>query len=272
MAGMAVVSTLLTQSDKLAVSKMLSLEMLGYYTLAGALASVPLMLASPIALAVFPRLTGLVASGDSKALTRLYHRTCKLVTVAVIPAGLTGAVFSSNLIWAWTGSAMSAQRAGTAASLLIGGQLMQSITVVPYYVALAHGNVRLNLQIGIVSVVVITPLLIVLIIKYGLAGAGLSFLVMNLCTLPSYMYLLHRRFLRGELQEWIWCDVLRPSLPAIPIILLARLVLHLPSSRLLALGFVGLLWSVSSVAAACTLPELRSVWTVQLKPRLCLPF
>jgi hypothetical protein len=141
---------------------------------------------------------------------------------------------------------------------------MQSITVVPYYVALAHGNVRLNLQIGIVSVVVITPLLIVLIIKYGLAGAGLSFLVMNLCTLPSYMYLLHRRFLRGELQEWIWCDVLRPSLPAIPIIL--------PSSRLLALGFVGLLWSVSSVAAACTLPELRSVWTVQLKPRLCLPF
>ena len=49
MAGMAVVSTLLTQTDKLVVSKMLSLEMLGYYTLAGSLATVPLMLASPIA-------------------------------------------------------------------------------------------------------------------------------------------------------------------------------------------------------------------------------
>ena len=36
--------------------------MLGYYTLAGALASAPLILASPIALAVFPRLTALVAS------------------------------------------------------------------------------------------------------------------------------------------------------------------------------------------------------------------
>ena len=47
-------STLLTQTDKLAVSKMLSLEMLGYYTVAVYTGSVPLMLAGPIASAVFP--------------------------------------------------------------------------------------------------------------------------------------------------------------------------------------------------------------------------
>jgi O-antigen/teichoic acid export membrane protein len=120
MAGMAAVSTLLTQTDKLAVSKLLSLEMLGYYMLASALATVPLTLASPIASAVYPRLTGLVASGDSKGLIQLYHRSCEFVAVAVIPAGMTLALFAGEFIFAWTGSTIVAQRAAPAASLLLG--------------------------------------------------------------------------------------------------------------------------------------------------------
>jgi O-antigen/teichoic acid export membrane protein len=257
MTGMAVVSTLLIQTDKLAVSKMLSLEMLGYYTLAGSLASVPLMLASPIASAVFPRLTGLVASGDRKGLTALYHRTCELVAVAVIPAGLTVALFASDFIRAWTGSAITAQRAGPVASLLVGGQLMQAITVVPYYLALAHGEIRLNLQIGIASVVLITPVLVLLILKYGVVGAGFSWLVMNACTLPPYMYFLHRRFLPGELQKWVLCAVLRPLLASLPTVLLARLFLPVPSSRLLTLSVLGLIWGVSATAMALAVPQFR---------------
>jgi hypothetical protein len=115
----------------------------------------------------------------------------------------------------------------------------------------------LNLQINIASVLLITPLLLFLIIKYGIVGAGFSWLIMNLCTLPPYIYFLHRRFLPGELQKWVLRDVLRPLLAALPIILLARLFFPVPSSRLLILGLIGLMWSMSAVAAACTMPELR---------------
>jgi Na+-driven multidrug efflux pump len=105
--------------------------------------------------------------------------------------------------------------------------------------------------------------------KYGIVGAGWSWLIMNLCTLLPYMYILHRRFLPGELRRWALRDVLRPLLASFPTILLARLFLPIPSSRLLTLGFVGLVWSVSAAAAAFTMPELRSVWNVKLKRRLC---
>ena len=257
MVGMAVVFTLLTQTDKLAVSKILSLEMLGYYTLSTALASVPVMLASPIASAVFPRLTGLVTSGDRSGVTRLYHKTCQLVAVAVIPAGLTAALFADDFIRVWTGSAITAQHAGLVASLLLGGQLLQALTVVPYYLALAHGEIRLNLQIGIASVVLITPLLIILIMKYGLVGAGFSWLIMNLCTMPPYMYFLHHRFLPGQLRKWVVLDVLRPLLAAIPVVLLARLYLSMPSSRLLAFGLIGLVWGVAAATVVICLSELR---------------
>jgi len=263
MVGMAFIYTLLTQTDKVVVSKMLSLEILGYYTLAGALASVPLMLASPIASAVFPRLTGLVALEDRNSLTRLYHRTCELVAVAIIPAGLTIALFAGDFILAWMGSAIIAQRAGLVASLLLGGQLIQAILVVPYYLALAYGNIRLNLQLGIASVVLITPLLILLIMKYGVVGAGISWLVMNLCTLPPYVYSLHRRFLPGELRRWCLRGVARPLLIALPCVLLGRWLVPHTSSRLLTFCLIGLVWGVSAAATTAAVPELRSVFMKQ---------
>ena len=263
MAGMSAIGILLIQTDKLAVSKMMSLEILGYYTLAGALASVPLLLASPIVSAVFPRLTGLVAIGDCNGLIQLYHRTSELVAVAIIPAGLTLALFSGDFILAWTGSAAAARQAGLVASLLLGGQLMQALTVVPYYLALAHGNIRLNLQIGIASVVLITPLLIYLIMKYGVVGAGFSWLVMNLCTLPPYMYFFHRRFLPGELRRWCLRSVGRPLLVALPCVLLGRLFVPHTSSRLLTFCLIGLVWSVSAAITAATVPELRNVFMKQ---------
>jgi O-antigen/teichoic acid export membrane protein len=265
MAGMAVVSTLLMQADKLVVSKMLSLEMLGYYTLAGALSSIPLMLASPIALAVFPRLTGMVVVDDRIGLTRLYHRTCELVSVAIIPAGLTIALFAGDCIFAWTGSAITAQRAGLVAALLLCGQLMQAITVVPYYLALANGNIKLNLQIGVASVILITPLLIFLIMKYGFLGAGFSWLIMNLCTLPFYMYFLHRRFLPDELSKWCLRDVGLPLLAALPCVLLGYWLKPLLSSRIITFGVIGLVWSISAAAAAFVTPGVRGEILIQVR-------
>jgi O-antigen/teichoic acid export membrane protein len=260
MLGMSVISTLLTQTDKLLVSKMLPLQMLGYYTLAGAVGSVPATLAGPIATAVFPRLTALVASESSDGLTSLYHRTCQLVAIAVVPAGLTVALFARECIFAWTGSALLAERAALVASLLVGGQIIQALLVVPYYLALAHGYVRLNLQIGIASVVLILPLLIGLVVKYGIVGAGLSWLVMNLCTVPSYMYLLHRRILPGEFRRWLLRDVLRPLCGAFPAVLLARLFAPMPTSRMLAIALIALVWGVSAGSAVLLNWEVVSFW------------
>lgn len=258
MAGMSLIGILLTQTDKVVVSKMLTLEMFGYYILATVLASVPLMLASPISIAVFPRLTGLVEIGDRENIKRFYHRSCSLVTIAVLPGSLTLAAYAGYFIYAWTGSTIVAQQAGIVAALLLGGQILQTITLMPYYLALAHGNVRFTLQIGISMVVLITPLLIYLIMKYGVVGAGMSWLIMNICTVPPYMYLLHRRLLPGEFSKWCLRDVGLPLLVALPIILLSRWLIPVPSSRIMIIGLITLICGVSTAAAVCTVPELRS--------------
>jgi O-antigen/teichoic acid export membrane protein len=265
MACMLFTGILLTQTDKLVVSNMLSLEMFGYYTLASVLAAVPLMLASLITIAVFPRLIKLVEKGDKVTLTRFYHSACALVTVVMLPGALSLTAYAGNFIYAWTGSAVAAQQVGIVAALLLGGQVIQAIMAVPYYLALANGNIRLNLQMGIISVVLITPLLIYLIMKYGVVGAGFSWLAMNLFTLPPYMYFLHRRFLPGELSNWCLRDVGLPLIAALPIILLSRWLIPLPSSRIMIFVLIALVWVASAAVAAFTISELRSAFIKKTK-------
>lgn len=258
MAGMSLIGILLTQTDKVVVSKMLTLEMFGYYTLATILASVPLLLASPISIAVFPRLTGLVEIGNNTFIKKFYHRSCSLVTIAVLPGAVTLAAYASCFIYAWTGSTIAAQQVGMVATLLLGGQILQAITLVPYNLALAHGNVRFTLQIGTSMVVLITPLLIYLIMKYGVVGAGMSWLIMNICTVPPYMYLLHQRLLPGEFSRWCLRDVCLPLLASLPVILLSRWLIPIPSSRIMIIVLITLVCIVSTAAAVATVPELRS--------------
>jgi O-antigen/teichoic acid export membrane protein len=260
MAGMAFLSTILMQTDKLAVSKMLPLESFGYYMLAVALAGAPRMLASPIGAAVFPRLTALVEAGDRSGLVRLYYRTTALLVVAIIPAGLTLAMFSGDFLFAWTGNLSAARQVGLAAALLIVGEVMQAITVPPYHLALAHGDVRLNLQVCVAAVVVITPLLIFLIAQYGVVGAGVSWLAMNACVLPPYMYFVHRRFMPGELRRWCLLGVGRPLLVALPCVLLGRWLAPHSDSRLLTFGMIALVWGAATAATAATIAELRGAF------------
>lgn len=259
MASISVLSAALTQTDKLVVSKILPLEMLGYYSLAGTLASVPLMLANPVGMAIFPRLTGLVAVVDREALLRLYHRACSLVSIVVLPCALTFLLYSDNLLFAWTGSSTVVQHVGLTTAFLLAGQIMQAITVIPFYLALAHGQTRLIVRVQLLGVLLIMPLLMVLVGRVGVVGGGIAWLVMNVCTLCPYMYFLHRRFLRGELQTWAQQDVGRPLVSALAVAVLGRWVLPLPATRLASVATVVLVWAMAMAASALSVAEWRGI-------------
>ncbi len=258
MTGMAVVSIVLTQIDKLAVSKMLTLENLGFYSLAGALAAVPLLAASPVAAAIFPRFTALVAIGGRTELIRLYHKTSQLVSLTVVPVSIVLALFSHQVLVAWTGSESTATSTATATSLLLLGQLMQALTLVPYYVALAHGDIKLNLRVGMVSAVLITPLLLYLVARYGVIGAGASWLIVNILSFFPYMYLFHRALLAGEFRSWFWSTVCVPLVVATLCVYFFREVMPTLNSRILILLYLSMIWSVTTVLTAAFIPIVRS--------------
>jgi hypothetical protein len=94
--------------------------------------------------------------------------------------------------------------------------------------------------------------------RFGIVGAGLSWLIVMLGTTAPFMVLLHRRFLPGELRNWLLGDLLRPLLATLPVVLLARLLVPAPSSRLLTMGLIGTVCGMAVLAAGCSVPELRA--------------
>jgi O-antigen/teichoic acid export membrane protein len=257
MIGITLVSTVLIQMDKIVVSKMMSLEDFGYYMLASVMAQAPIIIAAPISAAVFPRFTNLASEGARKSLAALYHRTCGLVSAVAIPCGLTLALFSGDFLLAWTGSATAADRAGLTACLLTGGSLCLALQVIPYNLALAYGWTRLNLYLGMASMVIIIPLLIILVGMLGLTGAGMSWMALNVLVIPPYIHYLHKRFLKGEVRRWYLKDIGLPLLAALPVVLIGRWLFPQFHSRPAIFITIGLVGSTAILAAFLAVPELR---------------
>jgi O-antigen/teichoic acid export membrane protein len=256
MTAMALLSAALTQTDRLVVSKMLSLEQFGYYVLAASVAQVPVILAGPIASAVFPRFTALAAVGDRSALSEWYHRACQLASVLAIPAGLTLALFSYELIKEWTGSAATAYHISAVATILCLGSTVLALQVVPYNLALAHGWTSLNVILSLASLVVIVPLLVALVSSFGLLGGGVSWLCLNAAVTPPFIYLLHRRLLPGETGRWYFRDVGRPLVTTLVCVAAGRWLIPASTHGAAALAGVGAVGAVALLAAALSTPGL----------------
>ena len=112
MSGIAVLSVVLTQSDKLILSKLLTLDQFGFYTLAGVLGNALAIVNAPIFNALFPRFTALVAANDARAVAPLFRLASRWVAVTTVPAALVIALFSTDLLALWTGDAGTAQATG----------------------------------------------------------------------------------------------------------------------------------------------------------------
>lgn len=74
LSGIAILSVVFMQLDKLILSKVLPLKTFGYYTLAAVVAMNLLRLITPVFGAICPRFTQLVQLDNQAGLTAIYHK------------------------------------------------------------------------------------------------------------------------------------------------------------------------------------------------------
>lgn len=226
-AGLSATSLLvlvLTQMDRVVLSRILSLENFGYYTLAALVGSGVAFVFLPIFQAVFPQLCRLVALSDDQGLTRLYHQACQLVAVIALPVAMTIALFSPEIMLVWTGESSIAARTQTIVTLLVIGTALNGLMNIPYALMLAQGWTRLVFNLNLVAVLVFLPLLIVAAQRYGAAGAAGAWVGVNASYVVVGVHLMHRRLLTGEERRWQVNDVGLPLLAVSCVVVPARLM------------------------------------------------
>ena len=227
-AGMSAISVtvlLLTQMDKIILSRLVSLEAFGYYSLAWSVASSLGYLTSPVFTVVFPSFSKHVVLGDTEALKRLYHRACQFLSVIILPAAILVVFFAPEVLLLWTRDAVLAQSGHNLVSLLMIGTVLNSLMNLPYALQLANGWTSLALCTNVISIVVLIPVLVFMVSYYGEIGAAVVWVVLNSGYVFIQLQVMHRRLLKGEQWRWYRDDVGRP--------LVAVLIVALPSRMLI---------------------------------------
>ena len=108
-AGISLTTILLTQVDKIILSKILSLEQFGYYTISCTLGFMIYQIASPLTQSYFPKFSNLISLNKTNELKNLYHQGCQMISVLVLPATFILVFFSKELIFVWTKNLTTAE-------------------------------------------------------------------------------------------------------------------------------------------------------------------
>jgi len=210
MVGITILALLLTQVDKILLSKLLTLSEYGYYTLAATVAAALHMLISPITQAWYPHLCELHARNDQPTLAQTYHQGAQLVSVMAGSAAIVMILHSETFLRLWTQDSALAQRTALVLSLLILGNLLNGLMWIPYQTQLAHGWTSLMVRINIVAVSVIVPAVVWVTPRYGAEGAAWVWVSLNAGYVLIGIHFMHRKILTKEKWRWYGQDVLAP--------------------------------------------------------------
>jgi O-antigen/teichoic acid export membrane protein len=205
---------LVTQTDKLVLSKLLPLAEYGYFTLAVLVASGVMVTSGPVSVAIMPRMAKLEAEKNHDGLIRVYRQATQLIAVIVGAASITMAFCAEPLLWAWTGDKLLSHKAAPVLKLYALGNGVLAVSAFPYYLQYAKGNLRLHLIGNAVFLVLLIPSIIMAANQYGGVGAGYVWLGMNLFSFVAWLPLVHQKFAPGLNLRWYVEDVLIIFLPA----------------------------------------------------------
>ena len=216
MTGISFVTLILTQLDKIILSKMLTLELFGYYSLANMLTSTALaMIVGSVSSAYYPQFSQLVALGDTENLKRIYHKSCQVMSFLLIPVTVVMAFFSYQILILWTRNALIAENTYLLLTLLAIGTGLNGLLFLPYYLQLANGLTKLTFWENLAMIIILVPFMVFAASKWGAAGGALTWVILNLLNLLVGMQIMHRFLLRGELGKWYFEDVGLPALAVI---------------------------------------------------------
>jgi O-antigen/teichoic acid export membrane protein len=256
--GIAFLSFVLMQSDRLIMSTVLPLSEFGYYTLAATVAAALSTLVQPFFAALYPRYSGLVATGQNLRLVNLYHTSNQLLAPVVLSAASVVALFSFEVLQLLTGDPKVAAASGPILTILVCGTALNGLMHLPHALQLAHGWTRLALAQNLILVLVVVPATWWLGNRFGGLGAALVWLTLNLVFVVVSVPLMHRRLLRGELGRWYLRAVLPPALAAGIVAGVLRLALPTIPGGIAGIAVLLVVTAITMACAGLASPAARA--------------
>lgn len=199
---MAIVAALNSQLDKLVTGNLLSLESLGYYSIAGTLGTAVVTVATSLCNAFYPELTRLVSIGDKTQVIKPFLYFSFAVSVVTSAIGISFFFYCSDLLFIWTRDNAIVDNASIPAMILVLGNVVVSLQYSTYYLAMANGHTKTNIILSSCMLLVMAPSVYLLTKLFGLNATPIPYLVVNSMITVIMAVVLINKFLKGSLRNW----------------------------------------------------------------------
>lgn len=199
----SILAAIHTQFDKLIISKLLPLGILGYYSFAYNSISRGLLFSDAISGATYPSFSAQWESGEKNNLLSQYHKLQDLVCFGLLPI-FAFVPFISMPLFSYLFNAEIAHLLLLPITFLSLGFYMNGTLIIPYRFSLAAGKPEIASKMNFYALFVVLPATIILIYFLGLMGAGLSWIFYHVF---GYLYGIPRmckECLNIKTREWYW--------------------------------------------------------------------
>ncbi len=254
MAGTMLLGLALTSMDQIILSAVLPLAEFGYYTLAVSVAAALGQIVGPVTTAVFPRFSQLFERREDRAAVAEYHFFSQVVAIVVLPLAALLVFFPTEVLTVWTRDTRLAHDAAPVLSLRAIGTVLNALLHVPHVVQLASGWSTLGAGVNATAALAMAPVIVIMSLRWGGAGAALAWAVLNLGVFILFMRRMHQRIWPGALTSW-YAHILRPTAAVAVVGALARVTMPATLGTPARLGWLtttGVLAAAAALSVAST--------------------
>jgi O-antigen/teichoic acid export membrane protein len=184
----SVLSLVQSQAAQVIVSKLLPIAEFGFYGFAASTVNRATFVTNAVAQAAFPSFSSLFAANDRPGLLLQYRKLQDLVCYGTLPI-FTGIIFAAVPVYTYVFNAGVAQRLLLPTAFLALGTWMNATISIPYMLSVAMGKQQIAMRTTVLAIVFVLPVTVLLIYRFGLNGAGLSWVYYHVF---AYAYMVPR--------------------------------------------------------------------------------
>jgi len=203
----ALTALVLSQSDRLFVTKFLSLEALGYYSIAYNASIAISLVQSAINSASFPAFSHSFSSGRHADLLSRYGKASQLMGLVVALPCFALVFFGHEILRLWINASVADEASLTMAWLAV-GFFFNAVVSNAYMAAVACSQPKLPLKVNLLALVLYLPALYWLVRHYGISGAAAAYAGLNIYYLFTLLPLVQVKVMQQGFGLWLRINLL----------------------------------------------------------------
>lgn len=203
MNGLAILTVVIVQADRLLISKMLSLYELGVYSLAYSTSYITASFISAIGAALLPAYASSIGKAENHRLAVEYENASRLLLYSSGLIVFPFIFYGQSILHLWVGDP-GASSAYLPLALLSVGFWGSAVVSNAFQLAIASGNPGPVLRISFLSAPIYLLILYGAISRFGIVGAASAWAVLNIGYAVSIVPLVHRYYLKSSAADFLW--------------------------------------------------------------------